>query len=263
MTDFFADLEAQLVGAHARRPAHRRPVVAVVAVAALVAVALALAVTLAGGPSSGERRSARPAPAATSVTVLNGTTIPGVARITADRLQAAGFKIEQVNDAPSAGHGRSSIGYAGDDRAAALAVARRLHIATVRHLPSGRPAVVVTIGQDVLRGVVRALPAATFPLRAARVRTGTAVIQRAPRLTLSVRASDLARRNTYGVWLAGGPVAPHFLGFAPVPRAGILLFSNVLPADARRYARLLITRESTVPPTRPGPTVLTGDLRFP
>jgi hypothetical protein len=270
MTDFFADLEAQLVDAHGRRPSHRRSVAAALAVVIVAAVAAVLALSLTG--STDKRRSAAPAAGSSSVTVLNATQVAGAAARVAERLDRQGFSVARVDDLSGSGTDRSSVRYRPGARPTALAVAKRLHIRHTQQLghpePGPRPAaVVVTIGSDYVRGVARPLPVATFPLSPTPDgpvgASGTGTISRAPKLMLSVRAVGLARGNHYVAWLAGGSGRARALGFAPLPAAGVLRFTNALPDDARRYPLLLITRETTDRPIVPGHGVLSGPLRLP
>jgi hypothetical protein len=270
MTDFFADLEAQLVDAHGRRPSHRRPVVVALAVVIVAGVAAVLALSLTG--SSDKRQSAAPGVGSSRVTILNATQVPGAAARVAERLERQGFSVARVDDLPAAGTGRSIVRYRPGARPTASAVAKRLHIRDTQQLahpePGPRPgAVVVTIGSDYVRGVPRPLPVASFPLSPTpdgpQAASGTGTISRAPKLMLSVRAVGLARGNHYVAWLSGGSGRARPLGFAPTPAAGVLRFTNALPDDAGRYQVLLITRETTDRPIVPGHGVLSGPLRLP
>jgi hypothetical protein len=127
MNDFFDDLERQLVAATPRRGARLRRArvrrAAAVASALLVLVAGGAGIAAAvggdeqdghGGPAGqgggGATTTARTAPAAPTsttppergayeVAILNGTTVPGLARGVANRLQNDRFKIGNVTNA--------------------------------------------------------------------------------------------------------------------------------------------------------------------
>ena len=112
MTDFIAALEEQLVTAHReRRPRRFAPpwrggavlVAAVAAVAAVVAVVLALATPdtrKAASPNGAVTHLAPKARYDATVAVLNGTTIDGLARDAADKLEATGFHEGVVTNDP-------------------------------------------------------------------------------------------------------------------------------------------------------------------
>jgi hypothetical protein len=85
---------------------------------------------------------------------------------------------------------------------------------------------------------------------------------------IAIAAQKLApngKQDVYAAWLQGPP-GPHFLGFVPtrVDKTGTFTASAPLPANAKSYTSVLITRESTkrVPKT-PGPTILSGTLSIP
>ena len=107
MTDFIAALEEQLVTAHRERRQRRfaipwRGGAIVIAATATVAVVVAVVVALASPDK--QRATTPPAqqpPAqttpvhpvrSTTVSVLNGTTVTGLARAAADKLIASGFR---------------------------------------------------------------------------------------------------------------------------------------------------------------------------
>ena len=128
MTDFIAVLEEQLVTAHRERRPRRRPPIpwrggaVVVAAAATVAAVIAVVIALA---SPGEHRAASPRPQPsppqttpvhpvprTTVAVLNGTTVTGLARVASDALVANGFREGIVtNDTTNQQRQRTTIYY--------------------------------------------------------------------------------------------------------------------------------------------------------
>lgn len=66
----------------------------------------------------------------------------------------------------------------------------------------------------------------------------------------------------YAVWLYNSPSRAQVLGKAPTVTAnGRLQAVGPLPANARSYRKMLITRETTEQPTRPGPIVLSGPFK--
>lgn len=98
-----------------------------------------------------------PAPADTVVTVLNGTTIPGLARTAADTLQKGGYKIGRTTDAADQAQQTSQVAYATGFRLVARRVARAMGISSAQVAPidastrvvAGSDAdVVVTMGLD-------------------------------------------------------------------------------------------------------------------
>jgi hypothetical protein len=176
-TDFFADLERQLVDAareRRRRMRHaraRRAAALTAPLAAVVAVAVGLASAL-----TGDRATERPAPAAPpaattttttparptpgsfTIAVLNGTATPGLARGVATRLQNANMKIGNVTNAPTQDHERTVVRYAPHRVNAAIRVAAALGLRGNFTLRPATPAertvagkdadVIVTVGAD-------------------------------------------------------------------------------------------------------------------
>jgi hypothetical protein len=65
----------------------------------------------------------------------------------------------------------------------------------------------------------------------------------------------------YAVWLYNSPSSHEALGRSPeVGANGSLQGGALLPADAGRYHTMLLTRETSTRPTRPGPIVLRGSF---
>jgi hypothetical protein len=63
----------------------------------------------------------------------------------------------------------------------------------------------------------------------------------------------------YAVWLYNSPTESRGLGRAPaVGSSGRLEGGLLLPSDASHYHEMLLTKETTTTPTKPGPIVLSG-----
>jgi outer membrane biosynthesis protein TonB len=99
---------------------------------------------------------------------------------------------------------------------------------------------------------------------------GIGLVQRSGRtLAIAIEAQRLpanGAQDIYAVWLQGTGDTSRFLGFVPrqVRARGTFTVSAELPANARDYGTLLITREGTdAVPTAPGEQILSGALRLP
>jgi hypothetical protein len=130
---------------------------------------------LSGRQDSGEPRPAQPAPQADEETaapapasgggtrvdpgrvtfsVLNGTTVEGLAKQLADRLEAAGFRRGNVANATQQEQAESVVLYADGARREAQVVARRLDISQIEKVDPGSQSlagdatVVVVAGAD-------------------------------------------------------------------------------------------------------------------
>ena len=70
------------------------------------------------------------------------------------------------------------------------------------------------------------------------------------------------RRTAYAVWLYNSPTDAVRLGFVNpgVGKNGHIDTAGVLPANAGRYRKVLITLETTAAPSAPGRVVLEGSL---
>jgi LytR cell envelope-related transcriptional attenuator len=171
MTDFIAALEEQIVTAHRERPPRRFAVpwrggavlvAAAVTVAAVVAMVLALA-------TPDERKAASPKPHGTvtlpaaeprydaTVSVLNGTTVTGLARAASEKLTSLGFREGVVtNDPTNQQRQRTTISCEPGYREQAQAVAACLEVSVDRVQPmdadarvaGDRADVVVFVGAD-------------------------------------------------------------------------------------------------------------------
>jgi hypothetical protein len=72
------------------------------------------------------------------------------------------------------------------------------------------------------------------------------------------------RGFAYAVWLYDSRRVARLIGFIDqqVTSRGTAKAISVLPAGASRYRYLIVTRETRMRPTRPGPTALEGRLRL-
>ena len=97
------------------------------------------------------------APSAVTFSVLNGTTVSGLAKRVADKLEAAGYRRGNVTNATQQQKAESAVLYADGARRAALAVARRLKVAQIERIDpqsqalAGDATVVVIVGGDQAR----------------------------------------------------------------------------------------------------------------
>lgn len=185
MTDFYGQLERQLVDAGRRRlergrwrtalAGRGRPLLAVVTVLLALAAAAAAGVSaLRSGASSDAGRGASPStppvvapPSAdrsptpnrtlrgTRVAVLNGTRIAGLGRATGRQLEAQGATIETIGDAADQQQAQTVVGYRPGAGARARLVATILGVRDVRPRTAGeevlapRADVVVLVGPDL------------------------------------------------------------------------------------------------------------------
>jgi hypothetical protein len=101
--------------------------------------------------------AAAPAPGSYTVAVLNGTTVPGLARGVANRLQNTKFKIGNVTNAATQDRSATLVEFAPGHRAEADAVARAIDVGrdAIQPLSAGsktiagdQATVVVTVGSD-------------------------------------------------------------------------------------------------------------------
>jgi hypothetical protein len=98
-----------------------------------------------------------PAPGSYTVAVLNGTTVPGLARGVANRLQNTKFKIGNVTNAATQDRSATLVEFAAGHRAEADAVAKAIEVGkdSIQPLSAGsktiagdQATVVVTVGSD-------------------------------------------------------------------------------------------------------------------
>ena len=74
------------------------------------------------------------------------------------------------------------------------------------------------------------------------------------------------RSRFYAIWLYTSPTNAQFLGFPdpqPTGKQGRIETGFALPAEASKYRRLIVTRETQEQPKQPGTIVLSGDLPRP
>jgi len=161
----------------AKRPSESRPVrgsvVLLTVVAAAVAVGAVILIAGAGGKTAGtpggpvrgvHTRTVPVYASSVTVTVLNGTSMTGLAHRISLRLAHAGFKLGKVTNTASRTQTTTLVGYAPRHEIDALAVAQVLKLAsnTVRPITAGGEAiacsparmctsakVVVTVGSDL------------------------------------------------------------------------------------------------------------------
>jgi hypothetical protein len=158
------------VGEH--RPGRATVLIALGAIAAAAIIVLLVSGVIGGGDSSPKTTGNKVAPAQagspaagtatpsrgdTIVTVLNGTTVTGLARTAADKLQSRGYKVDRVTDAADQAQQASAVAYADGYRKPALDIARIVGIpasavapidASTRAVAGDAAQVVVTMGAD-------------------------------------------------------------------------------------------------------------------
>jgi hypothetical protein len=107
------------------------------------------------GEEAGEqRRPARIDPSQVTVSVLNGTTVTGLATQIADRLEQAGFQRGNVTNFTEQARNESVVLYAPGNQREARAVANRLKINQIERIDAGtqvlagNASVVVVVGAD-------------------------------------------------------------------------------------------------------------------
>jgi hypothetical protein len=138
------------------------------AILALAAVAGVAFVLLTRGEDSAPQRAGQPSPgqsapagggpvsrANTTVAVLNGTTVPGLAAQVADQLERNGFKRGSVTNAADQQRAATTVEYAPGYERAAEQVGALLKVPSARPIDAGTQAiagpqanVVVTVGTD-------------------------------------------------------------------------------------------------------------------
>jgi hypothetical protein len=101
--------------------------------------------------------TSQPTKAQTIVTVLNGTTVAGLARQLGDQLTAKGYPLDKVINAVDQSQPSSTVAYATGYRGAAQTVARTVGISTGQVVPmdtdtrvqaGDKARVVVVVGAD-------------------------------------------------------------------------------------------------------------------
>ncbi|HEU4655906.1 MAG TPA: LytR C-terminal domain-containing protein, partial [Capillimicrobium sp.] len=156
------------------RGGSRRGLLLVIGAVILVLAAGAFALTQLSGGGDDEPSTATTTPAVparqddgnaaretpraeTTVAVLNGTTIPGLARSVADRIEAAGYRIGSVTNAPDQQRAATQVAYQPGNERAAQAVAEIIDAGSDAVVPidevtsataGDEAVVVVTVGAD-------------------------------------------------------------------------------------------------------------------
>jgi LytR cell envelope-related transcriptional attenuator len=151
-----------------RRVLRGRPEYLVLAVTGVLIIggALAFAVSQVGGANSSSTRSSaasgsgraahQPAlsPHDVTVSVLNGTTVPGLAAQVGDRVQSEGFRLGNITNGSNQQRAQSMVLYAPGASRQAVLVSRRLGIAGRQPMDAesqalgGSAKVVVVVGRD-------------------------------------------------------------------------------------------------------------------
>jgi hypothetical protein len=107
--------------------------------------------------SSAAGSSASVVPSSVTVAVLNGTSVPGLARTVANSLQRDGYQIGTVTNAPVQQHSATTVAYGSGGRSAARAVAQAIGVdpttigpedTGTRSIAGRQASVVVTVGAD-------------------------------------------------------------------------------------------------------------------
>ncbi len=93
-------------------------------------------------------------PSQVTVAVLNGTSVPGLAASIGDTVEGAGFKVGNIDNAPTTAANESAVLYAAGNEPAAQEVAKELDISQVGQIDAetqsqaGNAQVVVVVGPD-------------------------------------------------------------------------------------------------------------------
>ena len=88
------------------------------------------------------------------------------------------------------------------------------------------------------------------------------IVSQGEQRAIALIGQDLAAGSRYVVWLYNSPSDAQFLGFAPpVQKNGRLQGLAPAPENISKFRELIVTRESSNKPTRPGTIILRGPLR--
>jgi hypothetical protein len=92
------------------------------------------------------------------------------------------------------------------------------------------------------------------------------VLKQSGKAGIAIRAQNLpanGKHDAYAVWLYKTAKDSHILGFVnpSVSSNGVLQAESALPANAKHYVQLLVTKETQQSPKAPGPIVLQGQLK--
>ena len=107
--------------------------------------------------SASQSSSTPVTPSSVTVSVLNGTSVPGLARTVANSLQRDGYQIGTVTNAPVQQHATTTVAFGSGGRSAARAVAQAIGVdpttigpedVSTRSIAGPQATVVVTVGAD-------------------------------------------------------------------------------------------------------------------
>jgi LytR cell envelope-related transcriptional attenuator len=107
-----------------------------------------------GGDDAAATRTPAINPSATTISVLNGTTVPGLAAQIADKLEQQGFQRGNVANATDQERAESAVLYASGAAREARFVARKLHMSQIEPVDprsqalAGNASVIVIVGAD-------------------------------------------------------------------------------------------------------------------
>jgi hypothetical protein len=266
------DLHDDLVAAagRRRRARVRRVATQLATAAGVVALGTGVAVAAITGGDDPGRGGAAGAPARSSapaagsgfrVGVLNATTVDGLARSVAQRLQARGYAIGTVTNAPDrvphtrvfATRDHLEDGHAVAERVLNLPLAQVGELRPETDIGRAAPGadVVVEVGRDLARGIPGV---ASVALRGVGDAAGAKATARLGGGAISLTITGLPKSNHYALWVAG-----RFMGFLP-PAPGASRVMHGVAALNGGHGAVLVTREATDRPGTPGTIVLRGRL---
>jgi hypothetical protein len=103
------------------------------------------------------------------------------------------------------------------------------------------------------------------PLSSSKAKGAAFVLKRGTTTAIVVQGQSVppnTKHDAYAVWLYNTPTDSHRLGFVTpgVGSNGKLSTAGALPSNAGHYKQLLVTRETSQNPARPGTIVLQGAL---
>jgi hypothetical protein len=106
----------------------------------------------------------------------------------------------------------------------------------------------------------------TSPSKGSKAVGVALVLKQSGKAGIAIRAQNLpanGKHDAYAVWLYKTAKDSHILGFVnpSVGSNGVLQAESALPANAKHYEQLLITKETQQSPKAPGPIVLKGQLK--
>ncbi len=105
----------------------------------------------------------------------------------------------------------------------------------------------------------------TPPLTSSKAKGAAFVLKRGTTTAIVVQGQSVTpntKHDAYAVWLYNSPTDSHRLGFVTpgVGSNGKLSTAGALPANAGHFKQLLVTRETSQNPARPGTIILQGTL---